>query len=141
MRWLGTACFEIVLPSGKTMVLDPYMDDSYTAPIRSDQIEGCDYILITHGHFDHVTDVGKLADRFGPKIFCSDTTANALIAQNGSDKVTGACQGDHRNHVHGTGSGPMVPTRLEASRSVPTVGAQLFFWRTDGFHQAVQFPI
>ena len=80
MRWLGTACFEILLPSGKTMVLDPYMDDSYTAPIGSDQIEGCDYIFITHGHFDHVTDVGKLADRFGPKIFCSDTTADALIA-------------------------------------------------------------
>jgi L-ascorbate metabolism protein UlaG (beta-lactamase superfamily) len=85
IRWLGTACFEIVLPSGKTMVLDPYMDDAYSAPIRSDEIEGCDYIFITHGHFDHITDVGKLSERFGPKIFCSDTTANALIAHQGVD--------------------------------------------------------
>ncbi len=85
MRWLGTACFEIVLPSGKTIVLDPYMDDAYHAPIRSDEIEGCDYIFITHGHFDHVTDVGKLAERFSPRIFCSGTTADALVAHQGVD--------------------------------------------------------
>jgi len=86
MRWLGTACFEIVLPSGKTIVLDPYMDDSYTAPIRSDQIQGCDYIFITHGHFDHVTDVGKLAERFSPRILCSGTTAQALVEHQGVDR-------------------------------------------------------
>lgn len=85
MRWLGTACFEIVLPSGITVVTDPYLDDSYTAPIASDQVEGCDYIFITHGHFDHVTDVGNLAKRFSPKIFCSDTTADALIAHQDID--------------------------------------------------------
>lgn len=79
MRWLGTACFEILLPSGKTIVTDPYMDDSHSAPFGSDRIEGCDYIFITHGHFDHVTDVGKLCARFNSKIFCSDTTAKALI--------------------------------------------------------------
>jgi len=83
MRWLGTACFEIGLSSGKTIVLDPYLDDAYTSPIGSDQIESCDYIFITHGHFDHVTDVGKLATRFSPKIFCSDTTAQALITHQG----------------------------------------------------------
>ena len=25
IRWLGTACFEIALPSGKTLVIDPYL--------------------------------------------------------------------------------------------------------------------
>jgi len=79
MRWLGTACFEIVLPNKKTLVTDPYVDDSVSAPVTSEEFEGCDYIFITHGHYDHVLDVGKLAKRFSPKIFCSDVTASSLI--------------------------------------------------------------
>lgn len=35
MRWLGTACFEIVLPNQQTVVIDPYVDDSVSAPISS----------------------------------------------------------------------------------------------------------
>jgi L-ascorbate metabolism protein UlaG (beta-lactamase superfamily) len=85
MRWLGTACFEIVLPSSRTIVTDPYLDDSYTAPIRAGEIEGCDYLFITHGHFDHVTDVGKLAKTFSPKIFCSRTVATALMEHQNVD--------------------------------------------------------
>jgi len=78
MRWLGTACFEIVLPDKKTIVIDPYLDDSVSAPITSDKVEGCDYIFLTHGHYDHILDVGKLAERFNPKIFCSDVAAASL---------------------------------------------------------------
>ena len=32
MRWLGTACFEIVLPDNQTIVIDPYVDDSVNSP-------------------------------------------------------------------------------------------------------------
>jgi L-ascorbate metabolism protein UlaG (beta-lactamase superfamily) len=79
MRWLGTACFEMVLPGKQTVVIDPYLDDSLTAPVTSDEIEGCDYILITHGHYDHVLDVGKLTRRFDCKIFCSEVAAGSLM--------------------------------------------------------------
>ena len=85
MRWLGTACFEILLPNHQTIVIDPYVDDSVTAPITSDQFEGCDYIFITHGHYDHVLDAGKLANRFSPKICCSDVAASSLIGHQGVD--------------------------------------------------------
>jgi len=83
MRWLGTACFEIQLPDGKTVVLDPFVDDSVSAPISSAQFEGCDYIFLTHGHYDHILDVGKLAARFRPKIFCNDQAADALTRHQG----------------------------------------------------------
>jgi L-ascorbate metabolism protein UlaG (beta-lactamase superfamily) len=83
MRWLGTACFEIALPNKQTVVIDPYVDDSVGSPITSDKFEGCDYIFITHGHYDHVLDVGKLAERFNPKIFCSEVTAGSLIEHQG----------------------------------------------------------
>ncbi len=83
MRWLGTACFEIVLPNRKTLIIDPYLDDSVSAPITSGEIKGCDYIFLTHGHYDHVLDVGKLTKRYKPKIFCSDVVASSLTGHQG----------------------------------------------------------
>lgn len=83
MRWLGTACFEISLSSKQSIVVDPYVDDSVSAPITSDEFEGCDYLFITHGHYDHILDAGKLANRFNPKIFCSEVTASSLVKHQG----------------------------------------------------------
>lgn len=78
MRWLGTACFEIVLPNGKTLVIDPFVNDSVSSPITSDQFEGCDYLFLTHGHYDHILDAGKLAARFNPIIYCSQLVSKSL---------------------------------------------------------------
>ena len=79
IRWLGTACFEIRLDNGKTIVIDPYLDDSVSAPIGSDQVEGCNIIFLTHGHYDHVLDVGKLVRRFNSRVYCSSEVCKALI--------------------------------------------------------------
>ncbi len=83
MRWLGTACFEIQMANRLTIIIDPFVDESVSAPISSDQFEGCDYIFLTHGHYDHILDVGKLTARFSPKIFCSDQSADSLIRHQG----------------------------------------------------------
>lgn len=85
LRWLGTACFESILPNRQTLILDPYVDDSVSTPISSDQFTCCHYIFITHGHYDHVLDAGKLAARFGAKIFCNEVTAHSLTQYQGVD--------------------------------------------------------
>ena len=96
MRWLGTACFEIVLPNGKTLVIDPFVDDSVSSPITSDQFEGCDYVFLTHGHYDHILDAGKLAARFNPIIYCSQLVSESLAVHLGvnSDQVRTVTAGD-----------------------------------------------
>jgi L-ascorbate metabolism protein UlaG (beta-lactamase superfamily) len=85
IRWLCTACFEIHLDNQKKIVIDPYLDDCANAPISSDQIEGCDCIFLTHGHYDHVLDVGKLVERFQSHVYCSQEVAEALIEHQGID--------------------------------------------------------
>ncbi|MFC1580227.1 MBL fold metallo-hydrolase [Thermodesulfobacteriota bacterium] len=85
LRWLGTACFEMLLPNGKTAVIDPFVDDAVSSPITSDQFKGCDYMFLTHGHFDHVLDAGKLASRFNPTIYCSQPVSESLITHLGID--------------------------------------------------------
>ena len=78
IRWLGCVCFEIVLPSGKVLLIDPYIDCSATAPITCREVTGADYIAVTHGHYDHITDVGSLVERFRSKIICSHQVAEPL---------------------------------------------------------------
>ena len=80
LRWLGTSCFQMVLPGDVHIMLDPHMDNSPNCPLAPDQIDRCDYMFLTHGHWDHVLDVSKLAKRLRPSIFCNQVTADAIVA-------------------------------------------------------------
>lgn len=63
LTWLGHGSWAIDTGSHK-ILLDPFLDDSPTAPVKSSNIEA-DVILISHGHFDHVADAAKIAKRTG----------------------------------------------------------------------------
>lgn len=77
-RWLGNICLEIVLPSKKVLVVDPYLDSSPYSPIKCDEITGADYIAITHGHHDHFADAGPLVHKFNSTVICSRLIADGL---------------------------------------------------------------
>jgi len=49
------------------VLLDPYLDESPVAPVKSDEVSA-DYILVSHGHFDHVADVVAIAHRTGATV-------------------------------------------------------------------------
>ena len=78
-RWLGYVSLEMVLPSGKVLVVDPFIDFSPTAPIKNRDVTGADYIAVTHGHYDHITDIGPLAKKYDSKVICSHQLAKPLI--------------------------------------------------------------
>lgn|GEM_PF-843641 len=88
MKWLGTSCLQLVLPGDIHIVLDPYMDDSHNSPIDSDAVDRCDYIFLTHGHWDHVLDVGKLAGRFAPPVYCNRDTAETMVEHQKVDRAS-----------------------------------------------------
>lgn len=79
LRWLGYVCFEILLPSGKVLVTDPYIDCSPTAPVTWEEVTGANYITLTHGHYDHITEVGPLARKFNSRVICSHQVAGPLV--------------------------------------------------------------
>lgn len=78
LRWLGVACFQIQLASGEVLIIDPYLDNSITAPLQAKDLIRADWIFITHGHFDHVLDVGQLANRLGSQVFCSAQVSRTI---------------------------------------------------------------
>ena len=67
--WNGHSCFEIRTPGDKVLLLDPYFANP-NSPKTADQVERCDVMLVTHGHFDHMGDAVALASRFRPTWPC-----------------------------------------------------------------------
>ncbi|RIK78756.1 MAG: metal-dependent hydrolase [Planctomycetota bacterium] len=66
ITWLGHACFALEA-EGRRLLIDPFLDDSPTAPVKARAVEA-DFILLTHGHFDHVSDAAAIAKRTGATV-------------------------------------------------------------------------
>lgn len=67
--WLGHNCWQIGL-SNRTLLVDPFLDDSPTAPVKAADV-ACDEILVSHGHFDHISDVAAIATRTGATVYAN----------------------------------------------------------------------
>ena len=67
ITWLGHGTFQFVLPGGETLILDPWTEGNPVYP-KGFEIQRCDTILVSHGHFDHIHDVVPLAKKFGSAV-------------------------------------------------------------------------
>ena len=83
LRWLNTAGFEIEMSNGKHILLDPFLNADIKGipcwPISIDEIQRCDYLCLSHIHFDHAADVGTIQRKFpGTYIFCPALSVDPL---------------------------------------------------------------
>lgn len=69
ITWLGHNCFEIAVDSHR-LLLDPFLSDSPVAPKRADEVDP-QFILVSHGHFDHVGDAAGIAARTRARVMAS----------------------------------------------------------------------
>ena len=69
ITWLGHSCFALE-GDGHRLLIDPYLNDNPASPIKADKAEA-DFILLTHGHFDHVTDAPAIAKRTGATVLAN----------------------------------------------------------------------
>lgn len=64
LLWLGQAAFRLTTPSGKVIVIDPWLRPNPKTPAEYKDLANLgkvDLILVTHGHFDHIADAPALA--------------------------------------------------------------------------------
>ena len=88
LTWYGHACW--LIKTGKhTLLVDPYLDDAPHSPIKSHELEA-DFILVTHGHFDHVGDTVKIAKRTGAQIVANFEIIEWFTKQGVAEKQTQA---------------------------------------------------
>ena len=81
VRYINAQCYEFILPNGKHLITDPYITPVNLVgfrPFSVEEIERCDYILLTHSHYDHTSDIGCLYKKFDCRVFCSSMVAVEL---------------------------------------------------------------
>lgn len=70
ITWLGHATFRITTPSGKRIIIDPWVMQNPACPDDLKDPGELDLMLITHGHFDHIADAVDLAKSRTPQVVC-----------------------------------------------------------------------
>ncbi|MFO7799163.1 MAG: MBL fold metallo-hydrolase, partial [Rhodohalobacter sp.] len=66
--WLGHSAFRLASPSGKIIYIDPFLSQNPNTPEEHKSPDDIDFILLTHGHEDHVGDTLDLAEKTGCKV-------------------------------------------------------------------------
>jgi L-ascorbate metabolism protein UlaG (beta-lactamase superfamily) len=122
IHWYGQAAFKIETPSGGVILIDPWL----TVPTNPDknsiaELGKVDYILITHGHSDHVGDALEIAKKTGAKVLAPYGLMFNLISALGFPKE----QMIYGGNVGGTidlpaaGAKVMIVNAIHGSELVP----------------------
>jgi len=71
LTYLGHSCFSVTI-AGKILLFDPFITPNELANniIDVDAVKA-DFILISHGHQDHIADCVRIATQTGAKVICS----------------------------------------------------------------------
>ena len=94
VTWYGHACFEILTPGGKSVLIDPWFGNPWS-PKSAASVDRCDLLLVTHGHADHFGDALALASRLRPAWPCMHEMSLWLARRlpGGNDAVIGFNKG------------------------------------------------
>jgi L-ascorbate metabolism protein UlaG (beta-lactamase superfamily) len=94
ITWYGHSCIRIDTAGGRTIIIDPWFANP-RSPLSVDDVDRCDLLLVTHGHFDHFGDALALASRLRPAWPCIHELSLWLARQlpGGSDAVIGMNKG------------------------------------------------
>lgn len=81
ITWLGHGTFRITTPSGKRILIDPWVMNNPACPDELKDPGDLDAILITHGHFDHIGDAVEIAKQKTPQVVSIPETSHWLASK------------------------------------------------------------
>ena len=84
LKWFGHAAFSITTPGGKVLLIDPWLSNPSNPEAKDGKdplaaVPRVDYILLTHGHRDHVGDAVEIAKRTGAVLISNPELAGNLV--------------------------------------------------------------
>ena len=81
VTWYGHAAFVVKTPGGTTLAIDPWITNPANQdPTALGKIQKLDYILVSHGHSDHVGDTIPLQKKTNAKIVAAYELGGQLVA-------------------------------------------------------------
>ncbi|MBL7916827.1 MAG: metal-dependent hydrolase [Bacteroidia bacterium] len=85
ITYYGHSCFSVEV-NGKTLLFDPFISPNELAKnINVNNIKA-DYILISHGHEDHIADAVSIAKRTKAKVICN-WEINVWLSKQGVENI------------------------------------------------------
>ena len=81
IQFLGMAAYRITNSEGKVILIDPYLNENPTTPVKVKDLERVDLICVTHLAFDHLGDTEEIARRFNCPVCCGAETKFWLTKQ------------------------------------------------------------
>jgi L-ascorbate metabolism protein UlaG (beta-lactamase superfamily) len=84
IKWFGHAAFSITTPNGKVLLIDPWLNNPSNPEAKDGKdplvaLGRVDYILLTHGHRDHVGDAVAIARKTGAALISNPELAGNLV--------------------------------------------------------------
>jgi len=84
IKWFGHAAFSITTPKGKVLLIDPWLNNPLNPEAKDGKdplaaVPKVDYILLTHGHRDHVGDAVEIAKKTSAILICNPELAGNLV--------------------------------------------------------------
>ena len=76
-EYLESNCYLIINENLEVIIIDPAGEESLNY-IQVNSLKP-KYIILTHGHFDHIMYVNKIRDNYSLKVICSSETALEII--------------------------------------------------------------
>jgi len=75
LRYFGHSAFQITSNNGVKILIDPFLDDNPISTVKSKDVDA-DFIILTHGHGDHVGDSLKIGKRCSSLFICVNELAD-----------------------------------------------------------------
>jgi L-ascorbate metabolism protein UlaG (beta-lactamase superfamily) len=115
--WHGHACVEVKTPGGLTVLFDPWFGNPKSKRAAS-EVDRCDVMLVTHGHFDHLGYGGE-----GPSdaVAIAERTRPAWPAMHEMSLWLGSQLTAAAGHVVGMNQGGTVDARGLKVTMVPAI--------------------
>jgi L-ascorbate metabolism protein UlaG (beta-lactamase superfamily) len=84
LTWFGHAAFSVTTPKGKVLLIDPWLRNPANPDVKDGKdplaaVPKVDYILITHGHRDHVGDAVEIAQKTGAALIANPELSANLV--------------------------------------------------------------
>ena len=80
VTWLGHATVLVELPNGKNLLIDPFIEHNPKYP-QGFALPKIDYVLLTHGHMDHIADAAPVAQKDGATVLAMVELAGYLAGK------------------------------------------------------------
>jgi L-ascorbate metabolism protein UlaG (beta-lactamase superfamily) len=81
IRFYGVAAYEIITSRGQHILLDPFLNDNPGSPVKAEQLEQVDLIVVSHAAVDHLGDTEAIARRTGAPVICGGEVKQYLVAK------------------------------------------------------------